>query len=372
MFVEPGCVLRGLARTATGGGSAVRRTRVTLADVAAASGVSVTTASLVLTGRARELRISAEAERRVRTTAQELGYRRNVLTTGPRGGRSQTIGFVTDTVTSSGWAAEMVKGAVDAAYRHGFMLFVGESGGDPMVERSLIDAMQDRRADGVVIASMHTRTVVVPDGLYDVPAVLLNATSASPVAVPSVLPDEVEAGRAAARVLVEAGHERGIHLIGPGTNRRDTPPQGIAAAERLRGLREVFAATGTEVAGARWCPKWTPEYGFEATAALLSDQRPKALVCMNDHLAFGAYQALAEAGLSVPEDVSVIGFEDHPVASWMRPRLTTVALPHHELGAWAVRVLVEMVVRRARAPMIHRVPMPVREGGSVAAPRGCG
>ena len=348
----------------------MRRTRVTLADVAAASGVSVTTASLVLTGRARELRISAEAERRVRTTAHELGYRRNVLTTGPRGGRSQTIGFVSDSVTSSGWAADMIKGAVDAAYRHGFMLFVGESGGDPLVERTLVDAMRDRRADGVVIASSHTRTVVVPDGLYDVPTVLLNATSATPVAVPAVLPDEVQAGRSAARLLVEAGHDRGIHLIGAGASRHDTAPQGIAAAERLRGLREVFAEADVEVAGARGCPKWTPEHGFAATAALLSEHRPKALVCLNDHLAFGAYQALSEAGLSVPEDVSVIGFEDHPVASWMRPRLTTVALPHHELGAWAVRVLVEMVVRRARTPMIHRVPMPVREGGSVAAPRG--
>ncbi|GGU54576.1 LacI family DNA-binding transcriptional regulator [Lentzea flava] len=349
------------------------RTRVTLADVAAASGVSVTTASLVLTGRARELRISADAERRVRSTAQELGYRRNTLTAGPRAGRSQTIGFVSDTVASSGWAGDMVKGAVDAAYRHGFMLFVGESGGDPVVERTLVDAMGDRRADGVVLASMHTRTVAVPDGLYDGPAVLLNATPASRTAAPSVLPDEVQAGRSAARVLVEAGHDRGIHLIGAGPGRCDTPPHSTAAEERLAGLREVFSAAGAEVASARWCPKWTPEHGFAATAELLRTQRPKALVCLNDRLAFGAYQALAEAGLSVPEDVSVIGFEDHPIASCMRPRLTTVALPHYELGAWAVKVLVEMVLRRgrgARGPVVHRVPMPVREGGSVAAPRG--
>ncbi len=348
------------------------RTRVTLADIAAASGVSVTTASLVLTGRARELRISAEAERRVRTTAQQLGYRRNALTTGSRGGRTQTIGFLSDTVASSGWAGEMVKGAVDAAYRHGFMLFVGESGGDPVVERTLADAMRDRRADGVVFASMHTRTAAVPDVLYDGPAVLLNATPATSAAVPSVLPDEVQAGRSAARVLLEAGHDRDIHLIGAGPGMCDIPPHGIAAADRLLGLREVFTAAGAEVAGARWCPKWTPEHGFDATAELLRTQRPKALVCLNDRLAFGAYQALAEAGLSVPEDVSVIGFEDHPIASWMRPRLTTIALPHYELGAWAVRVLVDLVVRRgrgARAPMIHRVPMPVRDGGSVAAPR---
>ncbi|GAA3661587.1 LacI family transcriptional regulator [Lentzea atacamensis] len=348
------------------------RTRVTLADVAAASGVSITTASLVLTGRARELRISAEAERRVRSTAQELGYRRSTVNAGPRAGRTQTIGFVSDTVASSGWTGDMVKGAVDAAYRHGFMLFVGESGGDPVVERALADAMRDRRADGVVFASMYTRTVTVPDGLYDGPAVLLNATPATRTAAPSVLPDEVQAGRSAARVLVEAGHDRDIHLIGAGPGTCDVPPHGVAAAERLLGLREVFEEAGAEVAGARWCPKWTQEHGYEATADLLRERRPKALVCLNDRLASGAYQALTEAGLSVPEDVSVIGFEDHPIASWMRPRLTTVALPHYELGVRAVKVLVDLVVRGrgARVPMTHRVPMPVRQGGSVAAPRG--
>jgi len=351
----------------------VGRTRVTLADVAAASGVSITTASLVLTGRARELRISTEAERRVRSTAQELGYRRNTQPAESCTGRSQTLGFVSDTAASSDWAGDMVKGAGDTAYRLGVMLFVGESGGDPMVERSLVGAMRDRRADGVVFAARHTRTVAVPDGLRDGPAVLLNAVPVTRTAAPSVLPDEMQAGRSAARVLIEAGHHRDIHLIGAGLGLRDTAPHGIAAADRLRGLREVLTAAGIELAGAQPCPKWTPEHGFEATAELLRGHRPKALVCLNDHLAFGAYQALAEAGLSVPEDVSVIGFEDHPIASWMRPRLTTIAVPYYELGSSAVMVLVEMVLRRGRGvrtPMIHRVPMPVREGGSVAEPRG--
>ncbi|WP_063798666.1 LacI family DNA-binding transcriptional regulator [Nocardia sp. NRRL S-836] len=347
---------------------------MTLADVAAASGVSVTTASLVLTGRARELRISEAAERRVRSTAQELGYRRNsALAASPRTGRSQTIGFVSDTVASSGLAGDMVRGAVDAAYQHGFMLFVGESGGDQVIERALVESMRDRRADGIIFAAMHTRAIVVPEGVNDGPAVLLNATAWTRSGAPSVVPDELQAGRSAALVLVEAGHEHGVHLIGAGPGAYDVPPNSIAAVERLLGLRDVFTAAGVEVVSAHRCPKWTPEHGYDATRDLLRHHLPKALVCFNDRLAFGAYQALAEAGLSVPDDVSVIGFDDHPVASWMRPRLTTIALPHHELGAQAVKVLVDMVERRgrdARAPMVHRVPMPVREGGSVAPPRG--
>jgi LacI family transcriptional regulator len=344
---------------------------VTLADVAAASGVSSTTASLVLGGRARELRISEEAERRVRANAQELGYRRNTLSVGLRTGRTQTIGFVSDTVASSGLAGNMIKGAVDAAHRRGFMLFVGESGGDPVVERTLIEAMHDRRVDGVVFAAMYTRSVAVPTGLRDGPAVLLNAVPATGSAVPSVLPDEVGAGRSAARALLDAGHRSGVHLIGAGPEPHDIPPNSVAAVERLRGLRTEFETAGVEVVSAHRCPKWMPEDGYAATREILRHHRPEALVCFNDRLAFGAYQALGEAGLSVPDDVSVIGFDDHPIASWMRPRLTTLALPHHELGARAVDVLLDLFEGRRRArgvPTVHRVPMPLRRGGSVRAP----
>jgi LacI family transcriptional regulator, galactose operon repressor len=344
------------------------RQRVTLADVAKASGVSPTTASLVLTGRGRDLRISHDAERRVRSAAQELGYRRDAAPAGPCKGRTRTVGLISDSISSSLVAGDMVRGAVEAAGGRGFMLFTGESGGDPEVERSLVEAMRDHRVDGIVFAAMHTRTVIVPKGLVDGPAVLLNALPAGRSSLPSVLPDEVQAGRSAARVLIDAGHREGIHLIGAGPGLDRTPPNSIAAVERLAGIREVFVAAGVTMAGARSCADWSPENGYDATQELLRRTKPAALLCFNDRLAFGAYQALADASLSVPEDVSVMSFDDHPIASWLRPKLTTVVLPHHQLGAKAVEVLFAVTERRGRMPSaatIHRVPMPVRVGGSV-------
>ncbi|MFJ6674622.1 LacI family DNA-binding transcriptional regulator [Actinosynnema sp. NPDC091369] len=348
------------------------RRRITLADVAKAAGVSTTTVSLVLSGRGRDLRISAEVEHRVRSTAQELGYRRNTLSVGLRTGRTRTIGFVSDTVASSLLAGNMIRGAMEAAHRRGFMLFAGESGGDPDVERALVEAMRDRQVDGIVFAAMYTRRVVLPEGLDDGPAVLLNALPAGRSAMPAVLPDEVEAGRAAARVLVDAGHRDGVHVIGAGPGLDDVPPNSIAARERLIGMREVFAAAGVGVVSAHQCPKWMPENGYDTTREILRHHRPGALLCLNDRLAFGAYQALAEAALSVPDDVSVVSFDDHPIASWLRPRLTTVALPHHELGVKAVEVLFatsERPVRSKAAPVVHRVPMSVQVGGSVRSVR---
>lgn len=343
------------------------RRRVTLADVAKATGVSTTTVSLVLTGRGRELRISEEAERRVRSTAQRLGYRRNTLTVGLGAGRTQTIGFVSDSVASSEPVGDMIKGALEAAHRRGFVLFCGEGGGDPDSERTLVEAMRDRRVDGIVFASATTRSVVLPEGLDHGPAVLLNALPAASSALPAVLPDEVGAGRSAALVLIDAGHRDGIHLLGAGPGVDDVPQGSIAAVERLLGIRQVFDAARIEAAAAHLCPEWTVEDGFHAARAMMRRYRPKALLCLNDRLAFGACQALAEAGLSVPGDVSVVSFGGDPIASWMRPRLTTVALPHHELGVTAVELLFAAAERRGPGtlPAVHRVPMTVRHGESV-------
>jgi LacI family transcriptional regulator, galactose operon repressor len=345
----------------------VVRQRVTLADVAKASGVSPTTASLVLTGRGRDLRISHDAERRVREAARDLGYRRHAVSGGVLKGRTRTVGLIIDSVVSSPLAGDLVRGAAEAAGGRGFVLFTGESGGDPEAERALVEAMRDRRVDGIVFATASTRRIAVPKGLDDGPAVLLNALPLGWSSLPSVVPDEVQAGRRAARVLVEAGHREDVHLIGVGPGLDQVPPVGIAAVERLMGIREVFDDAGVAVVGST-CADWSPENGYDATRELLRRTRPSALLCFDDRLAFGAYQALADAGLSVPEDVSVVSFDDHSIASWLRPSLTTVVLPHRELGAKAVEMLFADPGRGGGLPSaatVHRVPVSVRHGGSV-------
>ncbi|GAA1002739.1 transcriptional regulator [Acrocarpospora pleiomorpha] len=343
------------------------RRRVTLADLAEAAGVSRTTASLVMTGRGRELRISHDVEQRVLRAAAELGYRPNAVSVGLRTGTSRTIGFVSDTVATSRLAGDMIKGALEAARERGVMLFIGETEGDPELERGLLHAMQDRQVDGLILAAMYTRTIKVPKDVG--PAVLLNALPRQASDLPSIVPDEVEAGRSAARVLLEAGHHDGVHLIGAGPGLRNVPPQSVAAVERLMGIREVLGAAGVKIASGRVCADWLPEHGLAATEELLERHLPKALICLNDRLALGAYQALNDAGLSVPGDVSVVSFDDHPLASWMRPKLTSVALPHYELGRRAVEVLFAQMGDKAKPGEVHRVPMPVRHRESVGPPR---
>jgi len=335
------------------------------------AGVSPTTASFVLSGRGEEMRISRDVADRVLKTAEKVQYRPNILSVGLRTGTTRTIGFVSDTVATSRFAGELIKGALEAARERGVMLFIGETEGDPQLERQLVQAMYDRQVDGIILAAMYTRAIALPKGLAT-PAVLLNALSKRPSPLPSVLPDEPEAGRSAARVLLEAGHRDGIHLIGAGPARRDVPAGGVAAVERLEGIRATLAEAGVTVASGRLCREWEPRDGLAATTALLRSARPRALICFNDRLALGAYQALADFGLNVPADVSVVSFDDDAIASWIRPALTTVAIPHYDLGRRAVDVLFDEIdrddVRTDPNARVHRVPMPVRERESVAPP----
>ncbi|MDM7855826.1 LacI family DNA-binding transcriptional regulator [Cellulomonas alba] len=348
------------------------RKRVTLADVAAAAGVSPTTASLVLTGRGRELRISDIVQERVHAVSDELGYRPNIVSIGLSKGTTKTIGFVSDTVATSQLAGDMIRGALEAAQEHGYMLFIGETEGDAASERQLIDAMLDRQVDGVILASMFTRLRPLPSTLDGTAAVMLNALPVGASAVPSVVPDEYAAGRSAVRLLLEAGH-RSVHLIGAGPGEHDVPPATVAGRERLAGIRDELASAGLAPASGWLCDAWLPPNGFAAVHDLLArDPTPRALICFNDRLAFGAYQALQEAGLRVPEDVSVVSFDNATLAEWLRPGLTTFGIPHEELGRRAVEVLLGMREKAEPAeasgsPVVHRLAMPLFGRGSVAA-----
>ena len=340
----------------------MNRRRVTLADVARAAGVSRTTASLVLSDRGDELRISPASQQRVRQVATELGYRPNLLSANLRRGSSQAIAFISDTVATSQLAGDMIKGALEQAHLHGYMLIIGETEGDLDEEARLIDTMLDRQVDGIVLASMFTRERTVPGARAHVPVVLLNALPDAAGSVAAVIPDEYAAGRDAARLLVEAGHDR-IHLIGAGPTLHDVPPETIAGRERLAGILDGLAEAGREPAGGEVCGVWLPEDGRRAMERLLgAGERGGAIITFNDRLAFGAYQALHEAGLRVPEHFSIVSFDDHQLAGWLRPGLTTFALPHRDLGRRAV----DLLLTPPPEPTVERIAMPLRMRESLA------
>jgi LacI family transcriptional regulator len=330
--------------------------RATLLQVAQRAGVSRSTASFVLAGRHLDMRISEDARQRVLRAAQELDYRPNLMARSLRTKVTRTIALVSDTLASDPYAGRAIHGSLAAAVAHGHLLFIGETEGDPVIEEKLISDFLDRQVDAFVYASMFTRYVRVPKQLRGRPVVLLNClTKTAKPANHSVIPDELTAGWTAAKTLLDAGYRDGIHLLG-------TPAKHVfAGRERLAGIKEALGAGGARLAGTIECD-WWPDSAYEAmSGALAGGLRPRALICLNDRVALGAYQALRAAGVAIPGDVSVVSFDDSDMAAWLRPQLTSIALPYYQLGWQAV----ELLLGPAQDPDVMRIPMPVRLRASV-------
>jgi len=338
--------------------------RVTLADVARLAGVSQTTASFVLAGRGEEMRLSAQVEARVQRVVRETGYRPNVVSRNLRTGTTHTIGFVSDTIATTPFAGHLIWGALDAARERNHLLLIAETEGDPELEKEMIEAMRDRQVDGIVLASMYTRWVDVPKALLEGPSVLLNALPSKRCPIASVVPDELEAGRTVANALLRSGHTRGIYVVGVGTKPSQVPKGGVAATERLAGIKEVLGGFGAPLAGGALLADWQPRDGYQAALRLLKRRpTPRAFICLNDRLSVGVYHALEDTGRKVGKDVSVISFDDEPFASWLRPQLTSIAIPHYELGRRAIDVL--LGPGASPEGVVHRVSMPLRERESI-------
>jgi LacI family transcriptional regulator len=336
--------------------------RPTLTAVAQRAEVSLTTASYVVNGRDREMRIAQETRDRVLRAASELDYRPHLMLRRLNSTSVPTLVMLTDTAATDPYAGQLIEGALAEAARHGHLLVIAQSSDDEVLEEQLIRGILDRGLDRVLYATRSTREIHLPTGLRNAQVVLLNCFDARGEAV-AVLPDEEAAGRAVARVLLDAGHVDGVFLLGGDS------AQVLAGRQRAGGLRAGLRQAGTALAGIIDCD-WWPESAERAVLRYLQRhprpaEPPRALVCQNDRAAFGAYLALAKADLAVPGDVSVVTFEGSPMATWVHPRLTSVDLPHYDMGVRAV----DRLVAEARHPGVELVAMPLRERDSVAPPR---
>lgn len=312
---------------------------------------------MILTGK-QDTRLSADAHAKVREAASALGYRPNVAARALRTDKTRSIALISDYVATTRFASGLIRGAIAAAEEAKYVVFVLETGGEPNRELKAVQAALDRQVDGVIFASMRAREVTVPDVTINVPVVMLNSTNKRfPL---SVLPDEYQGGRDAVRLLLEAGISDGIALIGHNPEAEIGRFRSEMITDRLAGIRSAMAEAGVQFIAELSAWDWEPDQGYALTQDLLTRTKPRALLCLNDRLAFGAYQALAEHGISVPNDVAVVSFDNDEIASYLRPGLTTIALPHEEMGRAAIELLL------SRNPeMGTKRPMPIMIRGSI-------
>jgi DNA-binding LacI/PurR family transcriptional regulator len=329
--------------------------RVGIKDVAREAGVSAATVSLVLNDRAAA-RIPASTQDRVRRVAEDIGYRPNSLARSLRTRRTHTIGIISDRIATTPYAVRMVEAAQQVAREQGHLLFLVDTAGDAGIEEEAIATLLNHQVDGLVYACMWHRPVDVPPSLPAGSVILDGRPLQS--GYPAVVPDDRGGARGAVQALVDAGHRRIAYV----DILEDPAP--LASDLRHQGYLDVLAAHGLEADPALHVRG--PSDAASRVLELPEDRRPTALFCFNDRIAMGAYAAARHHGLEIPTDLSVVGFDDQQlIAAELDPPLTTVALPHHEMGRWAVEVLLGV---REEGDGVALMPCPLIRRDSVGPP----
>ncbi|MBE2222766.1 MAG: LacI family DNA-binding transcriptional regulator [Anaerolineae bacterium] len=326
-------------------------------DVAELAGVSRTTVSFVINDRP-DANIPQETIDKVLTAVDQLGYRPNALAQGLRAQKTHTIGFISDEIATTPYAGHMIQGAQDLAWKHNNIILLVNTGNNQDMKKTAADVMLQRQVDGIIYATMYHREVHPPESLKQVPTVLLDCFDANQ-AFPSVVPDEVLGGQQATEYLLQKGHRRIGFLC-------DVLPVS-AKLGRLQGYQQALQKQGVV-----YDPDIVLEGGslasdgYNLTMAIMQQPNPPtALFCYNDRMAMGAYDALRKLNLSIPNDVAVVGFDNQElIAGHLYPTLTTMQLPHYEMGKWAAQHLLHLIKHpeaRQETAVQHIMPCPLIE-----------
>ncbi len=315
--------------------------RVTMTDVARLAGCSQATVSFVL-NKATGVKISEAMRNRVIEAARTLNYAATSLAHHDVGdgvaalnlAQSDILGFVVDQLATSPEAVVAIEGVRQAMWDQGRVMMVAQTMNDPEMEERVLRTMVAKGAHALIYMTIFTRKVTMPAWIGDlaVPVILLNCYTAER-SYPAVIPGEVAGGQKAAQHLIDHGHRR----IGVITGE----PWMEATRDRLKGYRR--ALIGAKIA---FDPAlviegdWSASAGYNGTRRLLAlAERPTAIFCQNDRMAIGCYEALKEAGIVIPDGMSVVGYDDEEISRHLHPQLTTVVLPQRAMGAWAVKVI---------------------------------
>ena len=329
--------------------------RPTMIDIGERAGVSQATVSLVL-NRVANARVAEATRLRVLEAAEALGYRKGPQHHVPEN-KIRVIGLLIDEVTTTPFATPFIEGAREEAALQDVVVATFSTRGDPKLEALALDMLLQHQIIGVLYTSLITRPAEPPERLRDVPTVMVNCYDEKRV-YPAVLPGDVTGAYAATEALLKAGHRRIAHLAGENWIE--------AAQDREKGYRQALASWDVPMDESLIMRGgWTIHGGRELTQQLLDQPNPPtAIFAFNDRMAVGAYDALRNRGLRVPDDMSIVGFDDEDTSVYLEPPLTTVLLPHEEMARWAVGALLDEQLPAA-SPRRIKIECPLIERGSV-------
>lgn len=335
--------------------------KVNIKDVAARADVHPSTVSRVMNPETRSM-VSERVAERVTRIAGEMGYTRSPLASGLRTGRSFTIGVIIPDL-SNPMFPPIVRGIERTLEAEGYIAILADSDNSQKSERAIFDSMKSRRIDGLILATAHIEDPIVEDCIEEqLPVVLVNRTIDTHDVTEVINNDELGIQLAVAH-LIELGHKQIAFLGGPQNT--------STGRDRYRAFRNLADNGQFELDPdlCTSCTAFTEAAGHTSMLGILDCNKPfSAVVAANDLLALGCYDALEERGVSCPGDVSVTGFNDMPFVDRFSPPLTSLHIPHDELGVRAANLLLAEI-RDSDAPRttIRLDPVLVVRG-STAAP----
>lgn len=337
------------------------RNRATAADVARIAGASRSAVSMVLNGRA-DGNVSPDLQERIRSAVDQLGYVPQNIGRSLRAGSTKTVGVITDEIVTSPFAGDIISGTGAVGRQADFMIMVADTEGETGRIAEVAEVFFSRGVDALMLATGGLVDTEPPDSFFALPSVLANCTDTKGRAS-AVIADEAGGSVQAVQHLLDLGH-RNITLLA-GTE--DSP----ATAPRRDGFHTALSGNGVR---ARVAPcGWDIDEGHHTVSQLLDQaEPPTAVLASNDRTAVGALLAAAHHGLRVPEDLSVVGVDDQPhVAANVVPALTTVALPHRQIGMRAMEVLLQRFSaphHLTEEPTVNQLPteLIVRDSTSTA------
>ncbi|RDU94882.1 LacI family DNA-binding transcriptional regulator [Trinickia dinghuensis] len=330
---------------------------VTLDEIAKAAGVSSSTVSRILNGTAKVSRAKQQA---VEAVIEKFNYRPNVLARSLASGKTETVGVLTQTVASP-FYAEWLRGIEDSLHEPGLTPFFMSCRWNVAEEKSRIEQFIARRVDGIIVLHGQLDEASLASFARQTPIVVLGRSLNNVPGLAGLPIDNVQGARDMTRYLIAQGHRKIAFIAGPTTH--------IDAVQRLLGYRLALEEAGIRFSSQRIEQgDFLEAGGVDAMARLLARKAAfTAIFCANDQTAYGARLTLYRHGLRVPEDVSLVGFDDVPTSQYSTPPLTTIRQPIYELGRQAAAAIVRLI--RKEPVTLTPVSLDLIERETVSAPR---